>query len=479
MPRKSSGSVTKKATSPRRKTTARASSRSNRSSGFISIFSAFSARKKKSGLLKGRTPFSQVQMLAAVAVLVGAGTVIMQTTFASTTTYSLWSNTTATPAATATWDTNAAELGFKFKADSDGTITGVKYYKARSNSGTHTGSLWNSTGTKLATATFTSETRSGWQTVTFAVPVAVLANQTYVASYHTNVGNYSVTNNAFTGKGYDASPLHALSSTATSPNGVFVYGSGFPTQSYADSNYWVDVIFQPTAAATPTPTATPVATIAPTATPAPAPVPTAAPLTSVKAFDTTATISDPAWFVSMYNQGFRLYAMHSTQWGTCTPWANTPGQLKMALDAGLKIAVYTRDPNCWQGGINAAGPYISQLQFFAIDVETDPGFRVTQAMVDGVTAMGVRPMIYSGSGMWSGVMGGNVTTFANVPLWDTDTSKPPTLSTWVANVLSPTPVQYGGWNTSTTMRKISQQAFNVTDNGVVIDLNSVDASFLK
>jgi hypothetical protein len=181
----------------------------------------------------------------------------------------------------------------------------------------------------------------------------------------------------------------------------------------------------------------------------------------------------------MYNQGFRLYVMHSTSWGTCDPWPNTQSQLKMALDAGLKIAVYTRDPRCWQGGINAAGPYVNDLQFFALDVETDPGVPVTRDMIDGVTAMGVRPVVYSGWGMWPGVMGAGNTDFSDVPLWDTDTKKIPRYSTWQADLLSPAPVQYGGWNTSTTMRKIIQQAFNVTIGGVVVDLNSVDARFLK
>ena len=38
-------------------------------------------------------------------------------------------------------------------------------------------------------------------------------------------------------------PLHALPSTI-SINGVFRYGAtGFPSTSYQDTNYWVDVVF--------------------------------------------------------------------------------------------------------------------------------------------------------------------------------------------------------------------------------------------
>jgi hypothetical protein len=204
---------------------------------------------------------------------------------------------------------------------------------------------------------------------------------------------------------------------------------------------------------------------------------TAAP--AVKAFDTTATIHDPGWFVGMAKRGFRLYILHSTKWGTCTPWPNTPAQIKMALDAGLAVAVYTRDPRCWRSGIRAARPYVDQLQFFALDVETDPGVRVTRAMVDGVRKLGVRPVIYSGWGMWANVMGRGSSSFSDVPLWDTDTSSPPDISNWSPDLSSPTPVAYGGWNTRVTMRKGVQQAFEVKVDGVAVDLNSFDASFLR
>lgn len=207
-----------------------------------------------------------------------------------------------------------------------------------------------------------------------------------------------------------------------------------------------------------------------------APTAYSAPNPSVKVLDTANTITDPAWFVQAYNAGFRLYVMHSTAWGTCNPWYRTQTQLKMALDAGLKIAVYTRDPRCWQGGISAAGPYQGQLQFFALDVETG-SVPVTRAMVDGVKSMGVRPVIYSGSGMWPQIMN-NSTAFADVPLWDTNAGSV-NYSTWTADYLTPAPVPYGGWNTSTNMRIGVQQKFNQTLNGIVVDLNSFDATFLE
>ncbi|MFB9715209.1 hypothetical protein [Arthrobacter methylotrophus] len=243
----------------------------------------------------------------------------------------------------------------------------------------------------------------------------------------------------------------------------------------------------PDAAPEPLANAAPAAEVTPPATPAPvsapavvvpraAVVPQAIQGGSVKVLDTTAAITDPNWFRQAYAEGFRLYVMHATAWGTCTPWQQTQAQLKMALDAGLKIAVYTRDASCWEGGIKAAGPYVSQLQFFALDVEPG-GSVVTRAMVDGVRSLGVRPVIYSGSGMWPGLMN-NSSAFSDVPLWDTDTSNLD-YTTWTANYLAPTPAQYGGWNTAGTMRVGIQQKFEHTLNGINVDLNSFNASFLK
>jgi hypothetical protein len=69
-------------------------------------------------------------------------------------------------------DANAVELGVRFQSDVAGVISGIRFYKGSTNTGTHTGTLWSNTGTKLATATFTNETASGWQEVSFATPVA-------------------------------------------------------------------------------------------------------------------------------------------------------------------------------------------------------------------------------------------------------------------------------------------------------------------
>ncbi len=73
----------------------------------------------------------------------------------------------------------------KFTSDISGSVTGVRFYKYAQNTGTHVGSLWTAGGTLLGTVTFTGETASGWQQATFANPIAITANTTYVVSYHT------------------------------------------------------------------------------------------------------------------------------------------------------------------------------------------------------------------------------------------------------------------------------------------------------
>jgi hypothetical protein len=97
----------------------------------------------------------------------------------------------------------------------------------------------------VAQATFTNESASGWQQVSFASPVAIKANTTYVVSYHAPVGRYAVDEGYFNAP-YTKGPLRALSSSESNGNGVYRYASGgtFPTSTYRASNYWVDVVFK-------------------------------------------------------------------------------------------------------------------------------------------------------------------------------------------------------------------------------------------
>ena len=155
----------------------------------------------------------------------------------------IW-DSAASPATPAANDGGAIEVGLKFRADSDGHVTGVRFHKGPGNTGPHVGNLWRSDGTLLATVPFTSETASGWQQADLATPVPVTAGQTYVVSYHAPAGRYGVTSGAFSAGGVDRAPLHALRSGLDGANGVFRYGpGGFPTSGYNNSWYGVDVVF--------------------------------------------------------------------------------------------------------------------------------------------------------------------------------------------------------------------------------------------
>jgi len=156
---------------------------------------------------------------------------------------SLWAPAT-TPATIDSADPGAVELGMKFQSTTAGFISGVRFYKAATNTGSHLGHLWSSTGTLLGTVTFTGETASGWQQANFATPISIAANTVYIVSYYAPSGHYSVNGSYFATAATNA-PLQGLAN-ATSPNGVYIYGaSAFPNQSFNSDNYWVDVLYHP------------------------------------------------------------------------------------------------------------------------------------------------------------------------------------------------------------------------------------------
>src|SRR4029079_12213681 len=92
--------------------------------------------------------------------------------------------------------------------------------------------------------TFTGESASGWQQMSFTTPVAVAINTTYVASYFSSSGFYAYTNPFFTTATTNG-PLTALANGTDGGNGVYIYSaaSAFPTNTYQTTNYWVDVVY--------------------------------------------------------------------------------------------------------------------------------------------------------------------------------------------------------------------------------------------
>jgi hypothetical protein len=142
-------------------------------------------------------------------------------------------------------DRSATVVGLKFTPSVSGNVVGVRFYKAAANTGTHIGALWTTTGTMLASATFANESASGWQEVLFSSPVAVTPGTTYIVSYLAPSGHYSTTSPAFTNP-FTNGPLQATAN-GVSVNGVYSYSrtNVFPTSTFNSTNYWVDVLFQP------------------------------------------------------------------------------------------------------------------------------------------------------------------------------------------------------------------------------------------
>ena len=118
---------------------------------------------------------------------------------------SLWSDAEV-PGAFATQDSSAMELGLKFRTSVPGNLTGVRFYKALENTGTHVGSLWTEAGSPLASVTFSNETASGWQSASFAAPVALQPGTVYVVSYFAPNGHYAGESGYFAAAGRTSGP---------------------------------------------------------------------------------------------------------------------------------------------------------------------------------------------------------------------------------------------------------------------------------
>jgi glucose/arabinose dehydrogenase len=140
------------------------------------------------------------------------------------------------------------EYGMKFTSSQSGQIQSIRYYKAPSETGTHIGRIWSSTGDLLASVTFTNETASGWQQQALATPLAIAAG-TYVVSVNAN-NHYATTLNGFNSS--------ITSGSLTAPVGAGVYNEtvgSFPSLVYSNENYFRDVVFAPSSTTTSTTTA--------------------------------------------------------------------------------------------------------------------------------------------------------------------------------------------------------------------------------
>lgn len=173
----------------------------------------------------------------------------------------IFNNTT--PSVAVSSDQNSVELGLKFRSSVNGQIKAVRFYRGSENANGYVVNLWSSSGKRLATKSRRARSiGAGWREVYFKTPISIQANTTYIASYFTSGGGYAYENRGLA-TSRSSGALVALASSATGGNGVYAYRStsGFPNQTYEDSHYYVDVVFEPATV-----------TVAPSATLAASPV---------------------------------------------------------------------------------------------------------------------------------------------------------------------------------------------------------------
>jgi hypothetical protein len=112
------------------------------------------------------------------------------------------------------------------------SIVGMAYYKNAADTGTHTATVYNaSTQANLGSATFTGETASGWQTVTFGTPIALTSGTAYRCAVSSPTQHYY--GSSFTGP---STPSVVMSSTA-----YYIAGSTTAFPSSSTGNTWQGV----------------------------------------------------------------------------------------------------------------------------------------------------------------------------------------------------------------------------------------------
>lgn len=142
-------------------------------------------------------------------------------------------------------DARSVEVGVKLRSNVNGTIAAIRFYRGTGNSSGYKARLWSSGGALLGEAFVTDGVIPGWQEARLPSPVAVTAGTTYVASYFTSNGQFARDPGGLT-TSITSGNLTAPSSASAGGNGVFAYGGGgFPSGTYKETNYWVDVRFTP------------------------------------------------------------------------------------------------------------------------------------------------------------------------------------------------------------------------------------------
>jgi hypothetical protein len=136
-------------------------------------------------------------------------------------------------------DVLPVEVGVRTRFDRPGHVLGTSLLRGAYR-GPISLRLWSDTGVLLAERPWDHPGRMA--EIDFPTPVPVEPGRDYVISYYTPHGGYATSENYFTGTLTHA-PFTAPHD-GTRGAGVYRYGSGFPTDSWHDSTYWVQPEFR-------------------------------------------------------------------------------------------------------------------------------------------------------------------------------------------------------------------------------------------
>ena len=154
-------------------------------------------------------------------------------------------------------DTNAVELGVKFRSDVTGFITGLRFYKTSGNTGTHIGHCGQRAAPSSPRPRSAASPRPAGRRSTSAHRWRSTPTPPTSPPITRRTATTPRSRGYFALVGIDSPPLHALADGVDGPNGIYKYGpsgglfSGGGPEHLQVENYWVDVVFTTTSAPTP------------------------------------------------------------------------------------------------------------------------------------------------------------------------------------------------------------------------------------
>jgi len=190
-----------------------------------------------------RRPFALAGVLAVVALTAATSSAAVAEVPANrapavaASSYSVWPDSVV-PASPVDTDRTRTTLGLEFSTASAGQVSAIEVYRGPGGAVPQDATIWAPDGRALAVADFADPEGTGWLVAELPEPVTLTPGQRYVASYTAPRGGYAGDNDAL------ATPV--VRDALTAWRGVFTRGQGRPDQTYQQSNYYVDVVFEPT-----------------------------------------------------------------------------------------------------------------------------------------------------------------------------------------------------------------------------------------